>query len=113
MLKEFDPIGTPNKTTLIRYFWKGLRPFIQVQLNYQRQDLDVWEEVVEKTGDAKAKANLQLPFYVREIDSRCPKGYRLLAKKDKENTYREPQNEASKDKNKAKSHSSPVSVNQP
>ncbi len=34
-------------------------------------------------------------------------------KKDKEDTYREPQNEASKDKDKAKSHNSSTSANQP
>ncbi len=63
----------------------------------------MWEEVVEKTGDVEAKANLQSPFYIREIDFRCLKGHRLLAKKDKEDTYWEPHNEASKDKDKAKS----------
>ncbi len=61
----------------------------------------MWEEVVEKAGDAEAKANLQPPFYVREIDSRCPNGHRPSAKK--ENTYWEPRDKASKDKDKAKS----------
>ncbi len=68
---------------------------------------------MEKAGDAEAKANLQPPFYVKDIDARCPKGYRPSAKKDKEDTYRELQNEASKDKDKAKSHSSSTSANQP
>ncbi len=68
---------------------------------------------MEKAGDAEAKANLQPLFYVRDIDARCSKGHRPLAKKDKKDTYREPQNEASKDKNKAKSHSSSNSANQP
>ncbi len=40
-------------------------------------------------------------------------GHLLLIKKDKENTYREPQNEASKDKNKAKSNNSSTTANQP
>ena len=47
----------------------------------------MWKKVVEKAGDAKAKANLQPPFYVREINSRCPKSHHPLAKKDKEDTY--------------------------
>ncbi len=113
MLKEFDPIGAPNETALIRYFREGLRPSIRAQLDHRGRDLDGWEEVVEKAGDAEAKANLQPPFYIRDIDARCPKGHRPLAKKDKENTYREPQNEVSKDKNKAKSHNSSASANQP
>ncbi len=68
---------------------------------------------MEKAGDVEAKANLQPLFYVREIDSRCPKIHCPSAKKDKKDTYRELQNEASKDKDKAKSHSSSTSTNQP
>ncbi len=113
MLKEFDPSGTLNKTTLIHYFRERLRPSIRAQFDYRGRDLDGWEEVVEKAGDVEAKANLQPPFYIRDIDARCPKGHRPSAKKDKEDTYREPQNEASKDKNKVESHSSSTSANQP
>ncbi len=69
--------------------------------------------MVKKPSDTEAKANLQPPFYIRDINARCLKGYRPSVKKDKENTYREPQNKASKDKDKAKSHSSPISANQP
>ena len=72
----------------------------------------MWNKVVEKVGDAKAKANLQPPFYVREIDSKCPKDYRPLVKKNKEDAHWEQHNKVSKDKNKAKSHS-PSSANQP
>ncbi len=68
---------------------------------------------MEKAGDIEVKAKLQPPFYVREIDSGCPKGHYLSAKKDKEDTYQEPHNEASKDKDKAKSHNSSIPANQP
>ncbi len=112
MLKEFDPTCAPNETTLIRYFRAGLRPSIWAQLDQRRRDLDSWEEVVEKTDDAEAKTNLQPPFYVRDVDVMCPKGHRPSSRKDKENTYREPQSEASKDKDKAKSHNS-TSAKQP
>ncbi len=81
-------------------------------MDYRAQDLDVWKELVEKAGDTKAKANLQPLFYVKEIDSRYPKGYRPLAKKDKKNPYLESRNKASnKDKDKAKSHNSSISAN--
>ncbi len=113
VLKEFHPTRAPNETTLIRYFWEELRLSIWVQLDHRGQDLDSWEEVMEKAGDIEAKTNLQPSFYVRDINTRCPKGHRSSAKKDKENTYQEPQNEASKDKDKAKSHSSSASANQP
>ncbi len=68
---------------------------------------------MEKASDVEVKVNLQPPFYVRDINAKCPKGHRPSAKKDKEDTYREPQSEASKDKDKAKSHSSSISANQP
>ncbi len=67
---------------------------------------------MEKAGDVEVKANLQSPFYIREIDSRCPKDHRLSEKKDKEDTYWEPRNEISKDKDKAKSQTF-FSTNQP
>ncbi len=66
---------------------------------------------MEKTGDVEAKANLQLSFYIKDIDTRYPKHHRLSAKKDKEDTYQELQNETSKDKNKAKSYSSSTFAN--
>ena len=69
--------------------------------------------MVEKDGDAETKSNLQPPFYVREIDSKCSKGYRPLVKKDKEDANREHRdNTSSKDKEKAKSHN-PSIANQP
>ncbi len=111
MLKEFDPTDTLNKITLIRYFWEELCPSIRAQLNYQGRDLDAWEEVMEKPSDVEAKANLQPPFYVKDINTKCPKSHCPLAKKDKKDTYWEPRNKTS-NKNKAKSNSS-TSVNQP
>ena len=41
-----------------------LRPSIQAQLDHRGQDLETWEEVMEKVGNTKAKANLQPPCYV-------------------------------------------------
>ncbi len=65
---------------------------------------------MEKAGDTEAKANLQPPFYVKEIDSKYLKSHCPSVKKDKEDTYQESQNEVSKDKDKAKSHSSSTSA---
>ena len=61
--------------------------------------------MVEKAGDIEAKANLQPPFYIRKIDSKCPKSYRPSVKKDKKDANWEYSNTASsKDNEKAKSH---------
>ena len=37
---------------------------------------DSWEELVEKAIDVQAKANLQPPSFLREMDQRCPQGNR-------------------------------------
>ncbi len=42
---------------------------------------------MEKVGDVEAKANLQSPFSVRDIDAKYPKSHCLSVKKDKEDTY--------------------------
>ncbi len=103
-MKEFDPTDAPNETTLIHYFREELRPSIWAKLDNQRRDLDAWAEVVKKVGDVEAKTNMQPPFYDRDIDARCPKCHRPLAKNDKEDTYQKPQNRAS-NKDKIQSNS--------
>ncbi len=65
---------------------------------------------MEKTGNVEAKTNLQPRFYVKDINAICPKNYRPSAKKDKEDTYQEPYDETSKDKDKSNSS---ASANQP
>ncbi len=73
----------------------------------------MWEEVVENVDDVEAKANLQPPFYIKEIDFKYPKSHCPLVKKDKKDTYWKLRNEAfNKDKDKAKSHNSSASSNQ-
>ncbi len=73
----------------------------------------MWNKVIEKTVDVEVKTNLQPPSETREINSKCPKGYRLSVKKDKDNAYQKHCDEASnKNKDKAKSHNS-SSTNQP
>ncbi len=62
--------------------------------------------MIEKAGVAEAKAILQPPFSIQDIDARCPKDHRPLAKKDKEDTYQEPRNKAPKNKAKSQNSSS-------
>ncbi len=68
----------------------------------------------QKVVDIEAKASLQPPSGTREIDSRCPKRYKPLVKKDKDDAYRKQCDEAfNRDKEKAKSHNLLSSTNQP
>ena len=74
----------------------------------------MWNKVVEKAVNAEVKTGLQPSIGTKKIDSKCSKGYRPSAKKDKDNTYWEQRNEATnRDKEKAKSHNLFSSTNQP
>lgn len=73
----------------------------------------MWDKVVEKARNIKAKVNFLPTFYIRKIDSKYSKHYCPSVKKDKEDVNWEHPNEASsKDKKKAKSYN-PSSANQP
>ena len=50
-------------------------------MDNQRQDLYMWDKVVEKIVNAKTKANLQQLSEIKEIFSRYLKSYKLLIKK--------------------------------
>ena len=67
---------------MIRYFRESLRLFIWAQLDVRDQDLDFWNEVVDKTVDAEAKASFQAPFGTREVDFWCSRGQRPTKKDD-------------------------------
>ena len=72
VFQKFDPMVTPNKEIMIRYFREGLRPSIRAQLDAQGRDLDSWEEAVEKAVNVETKVLLQSPANTRDIGSRCP-----------------------------------------
>ena len=70
--------------------------------------------MVEKTINAKTKTGLQPSSGTKEINSRCPKEYRLSVKKNKDNAYQKYRNEAfNRDKEKIKSYNPFFSTNQP
>ena len=76
ILQEFDEEGAPEESDLIRFFCKGLRPSIKAQIEQRGREHDSWEELVEKAIDAEAKASLQPPSILCEMDQRCPRGNR-------------------------------------
>ena len=81
---EFNFVSALNKDTIIRYFWEDLWPSIQAQLDIRDRDLDSWDEFVDKTVDAEAKASLQAPSGTRKIDFWCPWGQQPTKKDDKD-----------------------------
>ena len=48
---------------MIRYFQKGLRPSIKVEIKQHGQELNSFGGLVKKAVDAKAKAALRPCFY--------------------------------------------------
>ena len=86
---------------MIHYFYKKLRLSIQAQLDHQRCGLGLQKEVIKKAVNVEVKTNLQPPFKTKEINSKCPKGYKLSAKKEKNKASWEHKD---RDKDKAKYH---------
>ena len=48
MLREFDSAATLNEEVLICYFYDGLKPSIQAEINKRGWDLDTWKEAIKK-----------------------------------------------------------------
>ena len=74
ILQEFDKEGALEEFDLIWFFREGFRPSIKAQIEQRGREHDSWEELVKKAIDAEAKASLQPPSILREMDQRCPRG---------------------------------------
>ena len=76
ILIEFDADGAPEEPALIQCFQEGLKPLIKAQMEQRGREKDSWEELVEKAIDAEAKASLQPPSFLKEMDQRFLRGNR-------------------------------------
>ena len=61
---------------MICYFQEGLKPSIKVEIEQQDRESMDFEEMVQKTVNAEAKAGLRSSTMVRESDAHCPRGHR-------------------------------------
>ena len=69
--------------------------------------------MIEKAVNIEAKASLQPPSETKKIDSKYPKRYKPLVKKDKDDVYWDQHDKASnRNKKKTKSHNLSSSTNQ-
>ena len=68
--------GPSEEPGLIRFFREELKPSVKAQMEQRGRELDSWEELVEKAINAEAKASLQPPSILREMDQRCQRGNR-------------------------------------
>ena len=101
ILLEYNPIGAPGEPTILRYFQKGLRPSIRVQLEHQDLELESFEQLVKKVIEAKGKASLRPRTTTQEIDQHCSRGSRptntIIAKASTPNSsMKDPRVEKSK-----------------
>ena len=78
---------------------------MQILLDYWGHDLDVWEEVIKKAENTKAKVNLEPLSRTEETNSIYPRGHKPLVKKDKTNANQKLWDK-NKNKNKTKSYNS-------
>ena len=61
---------------MICYFWEGLKPSIKVEMKQQDRKSMNFKEMVQRAGNAEAKAGLRSSTMVRDSDVRCLRGYR-------------------------------------
>ena len=65
---EFDLVATPTKSTMVRYFEKGLKQSIKAKMDQDASHLDDYEELITKAVRAEIKAGLWPSFYVWETN---------------------------------------------
>ena len=61
---------------MICYLREDLKPFIKVEIEQQDREAINFEEMVQRTVNAEAKAGLKSSAMVQDSDIYCPRGYR-------------------------------------
>ena len=86
VFREFDAIVMISKPVLICLFRDGLKPSIGAQTKQKGRQKDTWDQAIKKAITIEAKAALNLPLWVREMDACCPWGHRSTSKPTKDHT---------------------------
>ena len=74
ILLKFDLVVAPTEVTMVKYFKKGLKPSIKVEIEQDNSQLIDYEELVAKAMKAEAKAGLRPSSYMQEINLSCLQG---------------------------------------
>ena len=80
VLQEFDANAVISEPVLIRLFRNGLKLFIRAQAKQKGHRKDTWNQAIKKAITAEAKAALNLPLWVREMDACCLQGHYFASK---------------------------------
>ena len=86
VFREFNANAVILEPVLIRLFRNGLRPSIRIQAEQKDCQKDTWDQAIKKAITAEAKAALNLPLWVREIDACCLQGHRSASKTTENHT---------------------------
>ena len=84
VLQEFDANALISELVLIRLFRNGLRPSIRAQAQQKGCWKDTWDQTIKKVITAEAKAALNLPLSVHEMDAHYHQGHRSASKPTKD-----------------------------
>ena len=84
----------PDKLTIICYFQEDLKPSIKIQIEQQDRESVNFEEMVQKTVNAEAKAGLKSTIMVRDSDiywlqGHCPSNNTALKVYTQETTAKD------------------------
>ena len=68
ILLAYNPIRAPAKSTILKYFWEGLRPSILAKLQNKDFELGSFVQIVKKAVIAEAKANARSQATIKNMD---------------------------------------------
>ena len=68
ILLAFNLVKASAKSTMLKYFWKGLKPSILAELENKDLKLENFLKIVKKVLVAKAKANLRSWATTKDIN---------------------------------------------
>ena len=87
VLREFDADAVISEPVLIRLFRNGVRPSIRAQAKQKGCQKDTWDQAINQAIIVEAKAALNLPSWIREMDACYPQGHRSASKTTEDHTW--------------------------
>ena len=68
ILLEYNLVGAPTKSTMLRYFREDLKPSVLAELERRDLKLENFDQMVKKAVDAEAKSAPRPHSSTKEID---------------------------------------------
>ena len=87
VVREFNANAVISEPVLICLFRNGCRLSIRAQAKQEDCRKGTWDQAIKKAIAVEAKAALNLPLWVREMDACCLRGHRSVSKATKDHTW--------------------------